>query len=50
MCVQVISQRTPGQVLFEAAVQVIGSSLTPGPKQPLPGGTDATPETFTLPR
>lgn len=50
MCVQVVSQRSPGRVLFEAVVQVQGSSLSLGPKQPLPGGTTATPETFTLPR
>lgn len=50
MCVQVVSQRNPGQVLFEAAVQVMGSSLSLGPKQPLAGGIDATPEKFSLPR
>jgi hypothetical protein len=50
MCLQVMSVRSPGKVLFEAAVQVVGSSLSVGPKQPLPGGTTATPDTFTLPR
>jgi hypothetical protein len=50
MCVQVMSVRSPGQVLFEAAVQVMGSSLSLGPKQPLHGGPTATLETFTLPR
>lgn len=50
MCVQVISLRNAGKVLFEASVQVMGSSLSLGPKQPLPGGTAATPETFTLTR
>ncbi len=50
MCVQVKSLRNPGKVLYEASVQVMGSSLSVGPKQPLPGGTTATPETFTLSR
>lgn len=50
MCVQVRSLRNPGKVLFEAPVQVMGSSLSVGPKQPLPGGITATPETFTLSR
>lgn len=50
MCVQVMSLRTPGLVLFEAAVQVMGSSMSLGPKQPLPGGPSAIPETFNLPR
>lgn len=50
MCVQVVSLRTPGLVLFEAAVQVMGSSMSLGPKQPLAGGPSAIPETFTLPR
>jgi hypothetical protein len=50
MCVQVVSQRTPGLVLLEAAVQVMGSSMSLGPKQQLQGGPSAIPETFTLPR
>lgn len=50
MCVQVMSLRSPGRVLFEAPVQVQGSSTSVGPKQALPGGITATSDTFTLPR
>lgn len=49
VCVQVVSRTRPGLVLFEAAVPVMGSSHSLGPRQQLPGGIDATPDTFTLP-
>jgi hypothetical protein len=49
-CFQALSTRSPGRVLHETAVQAQGSSLSLGPKQPLPGGPAATPSTFTLPR
>jgi hypothetical protein len=39
-----------GRVLSEATLQVQGSSLTLGNKQPLPGGITATPDTFKKPR
>lgn len=51
LCFQAVSDRSPGKVLHEVMVAVQGSSLSLGPKQPaLPGGPDATPDTFTLPR
>lgn len=47
---QVVSCKAAARVLSETAVQVQGSSLTPGKKQPLPGGINATPDTFKKPR
>jgi hypothetical protein len=47
---QVVSSKVPGCVLSETSLQVQGSSLTLGNKQPLPGGITATPDTFKKPR
>jgi hypothetical protein len=47
---QVVSSKVAGRVLSEATLQVQGSSLTLGNKQPLPGGITATPDTFKKPR
>jgi hypothetical protein len=47
---QVVSNKVAGRVLSEATLQVQGSSLTLGSKQPLPGGITATPDTFKKPR
>jgi hypothetical protein len=50
MSFQVVSNKVAGRVLSEATLQVQGSSLTLGSKQPLPGGITATPDTFMKPR
>ncbi|KAF6261116.1 hypothetical protein COO60DRAFT_1637017 [Scenedesmus sp. NREL 46B-D3] len=47
---QVTSSKVPGRVLSKVSLQVQGSSLTLGNKQPLPGGITATPDTFKKPR
>lgn len=44
------SSITAGQTLAMEVVETVGSCLHMAPKVPLPGGPDATPETFTKQR